>query len=121
MCSHIGRDSAIFCIWNKRIMTRSVTIVNTSNWDGENYLIKCRFTPLDQEPKAWEETTLRPGESFRYIPDAQELIIEPVDSKPPEPFYVNEKQVLPFLVSGIGGSETYGRIINGDRSSSNSN
>ena len=30
-------------------MTRSVTIVNTSNWDGEDYLIRTRFKQPDPD------------------------------------------------------------------------
>ena len=41
-------------------MTRSITIVNTSNWDGEDYLIGI--------PGSKDSVRVRPGESVRFTP-----------------------------------------------------
>ena len=41
-------------------MTRSITIVNTSNWDGENYAVE---VPHTEAP-----VLIRPGESVRFTP-----------------------------------------------------
>ena len=41
-------------------MTRSITIVNTSNWDGEDYLIEI--------PGSKESVRVRPGESVSFTP-----------------------------------------------------
>ena len=41
-------------------MTRSITIVNTSNWDGEDYLIGI--------PGVEGQVRIRPGESVTFTP-----------------------------------------------------
>ena len=41
-------------------MTRSITIVNTSNWDGEDYLIGI--------PGVEGQVRMRPGESVEFTP-----------------------------------------------------
>ena len=41
-------------------MTRSITIVNTSNWDGEDYLIEI--------PGSKDSVRVRPGESVSFTP-----------------------------------------------------
>ena len=36
-------------------MTRSITIVNTSNWDGEDYLIEIPGIDGQRQDAAWRE------------------------------------------------------------------
>ena len=94
-------------------MTRSVTIVNTSNWDGEDWIIKQRHKSPSQAGTGnvvnvgpWNEVRITPGQSFRSMLGSPnwEVEIEPVESKTPEPFYLNGKQVLPIVVSYVGES-----------------
>ena len=81
-------------------MTRSITIVNNSNWDGEDYVLKSNveFGPGEME------VTLKPGEMRTLTPrKGQEISFDAVDSKEPEPFYkpiieenrLGRKQILP--------------------------
>lgn len=66
-------------------MTRSVTIVNTSNWDNEDYIITRKRT-MDSDP---ETTTLKPGESLTISPGDKEVFgIEKSvpEGKEPKPF-----------------------------------
>ena len=86
-------------------MTRSVTIVNTSNWDGEDYIVRTRFRhpggdALNDHP--WEEKTLTPGESMTFSPEAREHEFRSTNSKDPEPFYLNDEQVFPVVLSFVG-------------------
>ena len=85
-------------------MTRSVTIVNTSNWDGEDWVVKQRFKRSDNSLGSWDETTIKPGESMRSMIGSPnwEVEIKDVDSKEPEPFYFNGEQVLPQVMSWVG-------------------
>ena len=78
------------------IMTRSITITNTSNWDEEDYRV--RLVP-DSSP-----VYLKPGESMKFYPQA-DIQVEEADSKKSEPFMVpstvdstgrrRDKQVTP--------------------------
>ena len=84
-------------------MTRSVTIVNTSNWDGEDWIVKERFNG-NGIPGPWNETTIKPGESEPSMLGSPnwEVKIEAVNSKEPEAFYLNGKQVFPQVMSWVG-------------------
>ena len=63
-------------------MTRSVTVVNTSNWDGEDYIVK--RVGFDNK---LEETRLRPGEYFRFAPrDGQSVTLVEASDGGPVPF-----------------------------------
>ena len=61
-------------------MTRSITIVNTSNWDGEDYLIGI--------PGQEKQVRMRPGESVCFTPEqfthenALSPICKPVELEP---------------------------------------
>ena len=85
-------------------MTRSVTITNTSNWDGEDWVIKERFKSIDNNPGPWNEIIVKPGESIHSMMGSPnwEVEIKAVNSKEPEPFYLNGKQVFPRVVSWVG-------------------
>ena len=86
-------------------MTRSITIANSSNWDGEDYLIRTRQAhpggdELNDYP--WNEMTLKPGENTTLCPEALDLEILPTDAKTPEPFVLNGEQVFPVVLSYVG-------------------
>ena len=86
-------------------MTRSVTIVNTSNWDGEDWIVRERFKGSGNgNPGPWNETTIKPGESAHSMLGSPnwEVEVEAVDSKEPEAFRLNGKQVLPQVMSWVG-------------------
>ena len=60
-------------------MTRSVTIVNTSNWDHEDYIVHTGDI---------EGTRLRPGEKMSFTPvSGQPMTIEAVSDKEAVPIY----------------------------------
>lgn len=65
-----------------RGMTHSITLVNTSNWDGENY----KITGVGPT-----EVTLRPGEKIEFVPNG-EVTFEQADVEP----------TTPFITPGIG-------------------
>ena len=72
-------------------MTRSVTIVNSSNWDGEDYAVK-----VGDGPKYFIE----PGDKIMFCVYSKEIPISiiPLQSKEPEPFKDKEgKQILPIV------------------------
>ena len=80
-------------------MTRSLRIVNTSNWDGEDF--KVRMRPKSLLPTEWSEVCLKPGEMTNCYSD-WELQIEKIESKDPKPFYLNGKQVFPRIKTFVG-------------------
>ena len=72
-------------------MTRSITIVNTSNWDGEDYLIGI--------PGVEGQVRMRPGESVEFTPPqvqvsddgtlsptCQPVELDAVEGETPTPF-----------------------------------
>ena len=66
-------------------MTRSVTIVNTSNWEHEDVAVnQIHLTAMDRT------VLLKPGESMTVGPYDKNLValirIEPVEEKEPVPF-----------------------------------
>ena len=86
-------------------MTRSITIVNSSNWDGEDYLVRQRQAhpggdELNDYP--WNEMTLKPGENITLCPEGTDFEFMPTDSKIPEPFNLNGEQVFPIVLSYVG-------------------
>ena len=86
-------------------MTRSVTIVNTSNWDGEDYLVrKAPGGSWWRQNKAIPDSvvTLKPGESISLCPEVTDFEIRPTNSKKPEPFRLNGDQVFPVVLSYVG-------------------
>ena len=75
-------------------MTRSLLIVNTSNWDGEDYRVEIARGDLK------EITTLNPGECVNVHSYAEpvELTVFPEESKTPEPFFDDEgEQITPQM------------------------
>ena len=89
-------------------MTRSVTIVNTSNWDGEDWIVKQRFGP-----NKWDETTIKPGEAIRSMLGSPnwEVQVEAVESS-----YAETVQVV-WRPAGVSlrdiGVGTYPRVDKG--------
>ena len=92
-------------------MTRSITIVNTSNWDGEDWIIRQRYKSPAQAGTGnvvnagpWNEVRITPGQSYRSMLGSPnwDVEIEPVESKIPEPFYLSGRQVLPVVLSYVG-------------------
>ena len=80
-------------------MTQSLTIVNTSNWDGEDYLInQDGYGPL--------AVTLKPGESEVVYPkEGYRLTVTPVTSLPAaEPFKMNGRHMMPSALQ-LGSSK----------------
>ena len=89
-------------------MTRSVTIVNTSNWDGEDWVVKERFRGSgNSDPGPWNETIIKPGENTHSMLGSSnwEVKIEATESKEPKPFDLSGRgQVFPQVVSWVGES-----------------
>ena len=79
-------------------MTRSITIVNTSNWDGEDYLIGI--------PGQENQVRMRPGESVcftpaqvimegeRLSPTCQPVELDAVEGGTPTPFEQDTVEVF---------------------------
>ena len=99
-------------------MTRSVTIVNTSNWDGEDWEVVAKNpNNPDADP---EVTRIRPGESCMVNPAYEDVSFRAVDDGN-KPFHLTgverdhktpnigrisgRGQVFPFVVSGVGHVE----------------
>ena len=65
-------------------MTRSLTIVNTSNWEHEDYEIRLKNKQLKDEQL--DTVRLKPGEQMAFQPDYVEVVsihaIEEQDIKP---------------------------------------
>ncbi len=74
-------------------MTKSVTIVNTSNWDGEDVLVST---------DSREATTLKPGEQL-VIGDHEykSLHVSDAPEDGSSTFLMNGKQVFPFVSVGF--------------------
>lgn len=93
-------------------MTRSVTIVNTSNWDGEDWIVRQRYLGEGENasPGEWTKELLRPGEmtSCMIGKPAWEVEVVAYNSKEPEPFMMNGEQVLPSVVAVVGRVKTAG-------------
>ena len=91
-------------------MTRSVTIVNTSNWDGEDWVVKERFKG-NGDPGPWNEATIKPGESVHSMLGSPnwEVEIEATESKVPKPFDLSGRgQVFPQVMSWVGEKANVG-------------
>ena len=85
-------------------MTRSVTIVNTSNWQHEDWLVRQRWVG-GEEPGEWEETRIKPGEMKTTMLGSENWEVEVVADTPqePEPFRLSGKgQALPQVASWVG-------------------
>ena len=86
-------------------MTRSVTIVNTSNWDGEDYEIITKAKGSDEE---WLRHYLKPGESCKVVPGVMDIEFRPAGMREDaRPFHLvvgtrSDRQVFPFVISGVG-------------------
>ena len=85
-------------------MTRSVTIINTSNWENEDYIIN-RENKDEHVPMV-----LRPGESYQFTPNIGERItFGESNVKEARPFHtpcviggiLTERQVLPKVTVKI--------------------
>ena len=77
-------------------MTMSLTLVNTSNWDNEDYEVTDRHGDV---------TIIKPGESVIVYPSEDEPTVKAIpyhDNK--EPFHMNGKQVWPVVSVGFKGS-----------------
>ena len=87
-------------------MTRLMTIVNTSNWDGENWVLTVEYDRRNSDGEQVTESNkivLEPGERFYFNPGFRRLVsIEPAESKTPEPFLLNGRQVVPSVVATVG-------------------
>ena len=83
-------------------MTRSITIVNTSNWDGEDWVVRTRNHSSEDK---WESMRLSPGQKMALNPQYQEFSIDADNSKVPEPF--NDKdgggQIFPIAYTRFEG------------------
>ena len=85
-------------------MTRSITIVNTSNWDGEDYEVRFETVVGGVETVR----ILRPGERCSFNPAHQKMTFVEKDRLPDNSRSFNlhgvgpAKQVFPFVISGVG-------------------
>ena len=74
-------------------MTMSLTLVNTSNWDNENYEVTDKYG---------NSVTIKPGESIVLYPDEAMPEIRAVPLKKDEkPFEMNGKQMMPRVYIGF--------------------
>ena len=81
-------------------MTRAVTIVNTSNWAGEDYRVVVR---RESFPEWEEEYLLRPGDRCTVCPPEGGTIEYIPEEETSEPYYTTTRgQVFPFVYSGVG-------------------
>ena len=80
-------------------MTRSMVFTNTSNWDGEDYVLRewdGGTVGYDQKARALTEVTLKPGETTVVYPrEGDAYSFEPVESKEITPFMMNGRQMVP--------------------------
>lgn len=82
-------------------MTRSLTIVNTSNHEGEDYEIKT--------PGLGDGVNLKPGESITFSPAVTSKVLNPgfVDTKERSPVSIREsglERPKPFMSPTISES-----------------
>lgn len=70
-------------------MTRSVTITNSSNYKGEDYVVSIDWG------QNGSSKTLKPGESHTFYPGSSTITFKEQESKTPEPFKEDGKQVFP--------------------------
>ena len=89
-------------------MTRSLTIVNSSNWEHEDYEFSIPMNNPTAGPVIYKTVRLKPGEYISYSPYTQTFIVtgEEKQDKAPVPFYVNgEGQVIPIVRVGFSGGK----------------
>ena len=67
-------------------MTRSVTIVNTSNWEHEDYIVRRRRSDFDGGTGLPDDTRLQPGDVMQFTPGRESISILPVEEQTPVPF-----------------------------------
>lgn len=75
-------------------MTMSLTLVNTSNWDGEEYIVKDANGGWADGKRAELVKTIKPGESMVVYPDKDggtNYKVEAVQYDE-RPFYIPEMQ-----------------------------
>ena len=83
-------------------MSRSITVMNTSNWEHEDCVVK---VAAGGEPAALEERRLVPGQAWK-MPKHQEVnsamvIVEwPTPKEGPQPFRDKDGNQLVFEVDG---------------------
>ena len=94
-------------------MTRSMTLINSSNWENEDYIVE-----IEREDGTVVQTRLKPGEHFIFQPDDQHTIRDIREDEPsnPVPFRTNRgdqivvdvavnKRVATSLRVGISNTE----------------
>ena len=78
-------------------MTMSLTLVNTSNWDKEDYVV------TDKEGNT---AVLKPGDTYMVYPSEGLPTISAVPKKKDEtPFMMNGKQMWPVVSVGFEGTK----------------
>ena len=89
-------------------MTRSITIVNNSNWDHEDFIIHAKPDNKDEYNRLnyLDGKKIAPGEKLTFTPvKGYTISFEEVEEKKPEPFTVptidgwrkTKKQVVPVV------------------------
>lgn len=89
-------------------MTRSLTIVNSSNWEHEDYEFSIPITNPTAGPAKYKTVRLKPGEYIAYCPVTKTFTVsgEEKQDEKPVPFYVNgEGQVMPIVRVGFSGGK----------------
>ena len=80
-------------------MTRSMVFTNTSNWDGEDYVLTLAdggVVGYDEYGQPFASRVLAPGESVSVTPgEGDRYIFEPMAQKEIEPFMMNGRQMIP--------------------------
>ena len=83
-------------------MTRSLMIVNTSNWEHEDYEVE-----LQGWDGAKRKVLLKPSEYHVFTPGDGESIIgvRKVEEEKAVPYQLNGRQVLPEVHVGFSGGQ----------------
>ena len=73
-------------------MTMSLTLVNTSNWDGEDYQVTDENSEIH---------TIKPGEKVTFNPHKEvNILVSPIKDKE-IPFMMNGRRVTPQVNIGF--------------------
>ena len=75
-------------------MTRAVTVVNTSNWDGEEWALTVEGVAYDIDD---QKLRLAPGDSITLHASAEEMTVKvrKLERRDPTPFMAGSTQLIP--------------------------
>ena len=87
-------------------MTKSITVVNTSNWDGED--VELELTQ-GGTPTPSRLHNLQPGEKVQISLEGgnKDILVRSNSKEETKPFVLSGKQVYPQVSVGFNGDEGY--------------